>query len=41
MRSSGLGWPEELVMIRKARLYNISFTFTDNMVQGNSRGNMQ
>jgi len=35
------GWPEELVITRKARLYDISFTFTDTMVQGNSHGNMQ
>lgn len=29
------GWPEDVEMVRKARMYDVSFTFTDNkMVQG-------
>ena len=29
LRYNGDGWPQEMTVTRKARLYNISFTFTD------------
>jgi hypothetical protein len=37
---NGMGWPEDLQVTRKARMFDVSFSFTDNnVVQGEWRGN--
>ncbi|MCL2646832.1 MAG: hypothetical protein FWD61_07475 [Phycisphaerales bacterium] len=37
LRYDSRGWPEEITLIRKARFYNITFTFTDEMKEARSQ----
>ena len=42
LRYNSRGWPEELTVTRKARFYDVSFTFTDdNFVQHDRHENVQ